>query len=194
MTILDEIKHQTKSSHQQVEKVLIHELKNLRNKDDYGKLLERLFLFYKPIEVILHNTIDDSMIPDISKRKHTHHILRDLELLDYQMENTPQKSSLNITTPSYAFGVLYVIEGSTMGGQIISKMLHSKIEMGGLDATNYFSSYREDNHAMWTAFRNHILELEKALNPNEMLRGAKDTFEKLEDFLKCTTFLESTNV
>lgn len=195
MTILNTIKEETKIHHQQVEKVLVQELKNLTDKDNYGRLLERLFLFYKPIETDLHNVIDETLIPDISERKHTQRILTDLELLEYEAPRELSTSQLEISSPSYALGILYVIEGSTLGGQIISKMIHNNLPMEGIDATNYFSSYRELNGEMWKKFGNRISEIEDSVDHTELLQGAKDTFNNLKYWLEATKKpLESTNV
>ena len=195
MTILNTIKEETKIHHQQVEKVLVQELKNLTDKDNYGRLLERLFLFYKPIETDLHNVIDETLIPDISERKHTQRILTDLELLEYEAPKELSTSRLEISSPSYALGILYVIEGSTLGGQIISKMIHNNLPMEGIDATNYFSSYRELNGEMWKKFGNRISEIEDSVDHTELLQGAKDTFNNLKYWLEATKKpLESTNV
>ena len=195
MAILNTIKEETKTHHQQVEKVLVQELKNLKNKDDYARLLERLLLFYKPIEVDLHEVIDDALIPDISERKHTQRILTDLELLEHGLPMEFPKSQLKISSPSYALGVLYVIEGSTLGGQVISKMIHNNLYLEGVDATNYFSSYKELNGDMWKKFGNRISEIENSVEQKELFQGAKDTFDSLKYWLETTKKpSESTSV
>ena len=195
MAILNTIKEETKTHHQQVEKVLVQELKNLKNKDDYARLLERLLLFYKPIEVDLHEVIDDALIPDISERKHTQRILTDLELLEHGLPMEFPKSQLKISSPSYALGVLYVIEGSTLGGQVISKMIHNNLYLEGVDATNYFGSYKELNGDMWKKFGNRISEIENSVEQKELFQGAKDTFDSLKYWLETTKKpSESTSV
>ena len=195
MAILNTIKEETKTHHQQVEKVLVQELKNLKNKDDYARLLERLLLFYKPIEVDLHEVIDDALIPDISERKHTQRILTDLELLEHGLPMEFPKSQLKISSPSYALGVLYVIEGSTLGGQVISKMIHNNLYLEGVDATNYFGSYTELNGDMWKKFGDRISEIENSVDQKELFQGAKDTFDSLKYWLETTKKpSESTSV
>nr|WP_321410778.1 biliverdin-producing heme oxygenase [uncultured Allomuricauda sp.] len=195
MAILNTIKEETKTHHQQVEKVLVQELKNLKNKDDYARLLERLLLFYKPIEVDLHEVIDDALIPDISERKHTQRILTDLELLEHGLPMEFPKSQLKISSPSYALGVLYVIEGSTLGGQVISKMIHNHLYLEGVDATNYFGSYKELNGDMWKKFGDRISEIENSVDQKELFQGAKDTFDSLKYWLETTKKpSESTSV
>lgn len=62
-----------------------------------------------------------------------------------------------------AIGTLYVIEGSTLGGQIICNMISRQWEIipeGGFD---FFSGYGKDTHAMWSDFK-------KFLNSNNLTR------------------------
>ena len=109
MTILDTIKKETKSHHQQVETVLVSELKSLKTKDDYAGLLARLYSFYKPIEDEVHRTIDAEIIPDISKREHTSRIVEDLQLLEHREKTHLPEPQLTMKSLSYALGVLYVM-------------------------------------------------------------------------------------
>ncbi|AYN68248.1 hypothetical protein D1013_13110 [Euzebyella marina] len=194
MTILDTIKKETKSHHQQVETVLVSELKSLKTKDDYAGLLARLYSFYKPIEDEVHRTIDAEIITDISKREHTSRIVEDLQLLEHREETPLPEPQLTMKSLSYALGVLYVMEGSTMGGQIISKMIHKNVDMNGADAVNYFSSYGDDTHKMWAKFKIQVIKIESTLNHKEVISGAEDTFNQLRQWLLATKPLESTSV
>ena len=195
MTILDTLKYETKKAHQEAEKILIFQLKSLKSPYEYAQLLEQLYIFYTPIETILLQKISSKLIPDISKRIHMPHILEDLKILEYKLLRNPEDPLIAVKTPSHALGILYVIEGSTMGGQIIAKMINENVYMNGLDATNYFSSYKEETHIMWNSFKQNISSIEKNINDQEMLKGAQETFEKLSAFLEATMKpLENTNV
>ena len=194
MTILETLKAETKTYHQQVERVLISELKSLKTKDDYAMLLRRLYSFYKPLEDDLHQKIDHETIKDIGQRKHTNRIVKDLRALNSDVDLSVEKNHTTIPSISYAIGVMYVIEGSTMGGQIISKMIHKNVNTDGADAVSYFSSYEEATHHMWTEFKNQVTNLEHTLDYQEVFKGAKDTFSQLEQWLLLTTSSENTGV
>lgn len=194
MTILETLKTETKTQHQQVERVLISELKSLKTKNDYAKLLNRLYSFYKPLEDDLHQKIDQETIKDIAQRKHTFRIVKDLQALNSDANISLKNDHMAIPSLSYAIGVMYVIEGSTMGGQIISKMIHKNVNTDGADAVSYFSSYEETTHHMWTEFKNQVTNMEHTLDYQEVFKGAKDTFSNLEQWLLLTKSSENTSV
>jgi heme oxygenase len=73
-----------------------------------------------------------------------------------------------------ALGAMYVIEGSTLGGNVIAKQL-SKTE-GFDDVTfNFFGCYRENTGFMWKNFK--VLDNEVSeKNYDEVLSGAKKLY------------------
>lgn len=189
MSILTNLKNDTKAAHVRVEKVMVKELKAINSLEDYGKLLERLFLFYNPLESKVHQYIDQAILPDIEKRKHTQWILKDLKALDYTVNTSTESKTQQITSTAYAVGVLYVMEGSTMGGQIISKML--KKQLGANTSTYYFDSYSDETMDMWLSFKNSIAQYETHLDKEEVFKGANETFSSLKEWLKLTSILEN---
>lgn len=189
MSILTNLKNDTKAAHVRVEKVMVKELKAINSLEDYGKLLERLFLFYNPLESKVHQYIDQAILPDIEKRKHTQWILNDLKALDYTINTSTESKTQQITSTAYAVGVLYVMEGSTMGGQIISKML--KKQLGANTSTYYFDSYSDETMDMWLSFKNSIAQYETHLDKEEVFKGANETFSSLKEWLELTSILEN---
>ncbi|WP_010516956.1 biliverdin-producing heme oxygenase [Croceivirga radicis] len=189
MSILTNLKNDTKAAHVRVEKVMVKELKAINSLEDYGKLLERLFLFYNPLESKVHQYIDQSILPDIERRKHTQWILKDLNALNYTVNTSTESKTQQITSTAYAVGVLYVMEGSTMGGQIISKML--KKQLGANTSTYYFDSYSDETMDMWLSFKNSIAQYETHLDKEEVFKGANETFSSLKEWLELTSILEN---
>jgi len=58
-----------------------------------------------------------------------------------------------IKNTAQAFGALYVIEGSTLGGQIIKKMVQKQLCMEGNNGLSFFDGYREATSDMWQVFK-----------------------------------------
>lgn len=181
--MLAKLKEATKDSHQNVEKVLVSHLKNLSDLEEYGALLLKLHNFYKPVEVQVHNLVGTSVLPDIESRNHINNLKSDLSNLGRQIEAAENPFSKNINSISYALGILYVMEGSTLGGQIICSMLKNKLPNIDDSVVNYFNSYGEDTPKMWNSFRNHIESASIEIDQDEMLKGARDTFENLRVWL-----------
>ncbi len=82
------------------------------------------------------------------------------------------------STETQALGALYVLEGSTLGGKIISKALRQMLDWP-LRGTSYFDPYGSRTGAMWASFQ---LELSGVPDDrwNEVIEGANKMFAVLE--------------
>jgi heme oxygenase (biliverdin-IX-beta and delta-forming) len=78
-----------------------------------------------------------------------------------------------------AWGSLYVMEGSTLGGQVISRALQDARwrPAGGLA---YFDPYGRRVGAMWKTFRTALEDAAASLDPEAVVQGAIATFATLE--------------
>ncbi|TYP97963.1 heme oxygenase [Tenacibaculum adriaticum] len=190
MSLPDKLKERTKLYHQDVEKVLVKELKSISTLEQYATLLDRLYQFYFPIEKKLQNIIDRSLISDIGKRQHTKRLFDDLSVLNFGFKVEENLALISIDNPSYAIGVLYVIEGSTLGGQIISKMLKKQLQLkeSDINITSYFNSYGINTQGMWLSFKNDLCKSQKKIDEEEVMLGAIDTFKTLKNWLLATSF------
>ena len=78
---------------------------------------------------------------------------------------------------------MYVVEGSTLGGQVISRVLQEVdwVPAGGI---HYFIAYGARTGAMWREFLSH-LEAASSLAADPLIEtGAIATFRVLTDWLK----------
>ena len=80
---------------------------------------------------------------------------------------------------SAAWGSLYVMEGSTLGGQVISKALRSAAWAPG-DGLTYFNPYGRRTAAMWASFREALDSASADLDAEAAARGARLTFQALQ--------------
>lgn len=181
--MLETIKQATKSHHSSVEKILIRKLKNLTSKEDYAQLLYQLYGFYNSVEAAVHAVVDYSIVPDISQRHHVANLKSDLYNLGITAGNIENPFAKTINSLSRAMGVLYVIEGSTLGGQIIASMLKKQIPSLNNTELSYFLSYGEATMNMWSAFKNTSENIYPIMDEKSAIDGAKETFEKLELWL-----------
>jgi heme oxygenase len=83
--------------------------------------------------------------------------------------------------PAHAIGSLYVMEGSTLGGQVISRRLRHESwrPEGGL---RYFDPYGPHTGRHWKQTREQIVEAAQRLDEAAILDGAVATFELLRDW------------
>ena len=81
---------------------------------------------------------------------------------------------------SCAWGSLYVMEGSTLGGQMISKALRREAEWTPETGLAYFNPYGRRTAAMWRGFCDALERQAPSLEPDRVVQGARETFRALE--------------
>ena len=110
--------------------------------------------------------------------------LQALGLIEREIAVLPHcvKAADLVGTMAEAIGSLYVIEGSTLGGQIISRALTSQtwLPPGGL---SYFDPYGGRAGIMWRLFRDWCDAQASGLEWNQVTQGARATFTVLQDWL-----------
>jgi len=191
--ILKVIKEATKSQHEKIEqnpcmKALVDNTIDLKN---YYTLLYKFYGFHKAAEkklLITHLWQDYNF--DIEKRKKTPLLGKDLLYLGYQDSLDKILLCNNIPTlenDAACLGFLYVIEGSTLGGQILSRHLKQKFNFSKEQGASYFNSYgKEHLRNMWLEFQalleNYVTTHQA--QTHTIVNTAIETFEKLDIWLE----------
>lgn len=176
------LKQKTEVSHQQLEKILINKLKSISSVADYVEILKAFYSYINPLENSINHHIDKSIIPDYSKRRKSEPLKSDLAYFNSTPES-PVSDIPPIQNTYQAIGALYVLEGSTLGGQIISKMISQKLQLPDLRGLSFFKSYGEETLSMWNTFKN---TLNKQIAPEEhdsVVQTAEQTFIKFKNSL-----------
>ncbi|WP_294334003.1 biliverdin-producing heme oxygenase [uncultured Chryseobacterium sp.] len=146
--------------------------------EDYKKIIGTNYLMLLHSEDKIFQNLSDDIAGklQLENRKKLALIEKDLSGLSLEPESVSH--DLEFTGENEALGALYVIEGSTLGGNVIARQL-SKTE--GFDGVtfNFFGCYRENTGPMWKSFK-EVLDAEvDEQNYDEVLSGAK----KLYNFL-----------
>lgn len=80
------------------------------------------------------------------------------------------------------WGSLYVVEGSTLGGAVITKALAGTPWLPA-DGLTYFSPYGRETGRMWNGFRACFLAGTQSLDPEAVIAGARETFDLMAAIL-----------
>lgn len=149
----EKLKENTKTAHQELEKILVQIIKSIHTTDEYLEILVNFYQFFTPLErAILFRLGND--LDDIAKRRKTEWIIEDLKYFHSSQPPVPLYHNIPIINDNLqAIGALYVIEGSTLGGQFICKMISQKLEISSSQGFRFFSAYGEDTHKMWENFK-----------------------------------------
>jgi heme oxygenase len=106
------------------------------------------------------------------------------ELADKAYTDIPVCYKLpQVETPASSLGALYVTEGSTLGGQIITKMIAKQLGIGDKAGFSFFNAYGADTHYRWQNFKSIINRSRNEQEENEMIDTAIATFSTFNDWL-----------
>ena len=180
--IVEQLRSQTKQAHLELDHSLYPHIQNIRDEEAYAKLLKAFYGFFKPMQEQFDLFLNDHLVPDYQNRRKPEWILQDLEKLKQATTELAFFTGIPaIKTSAEALGAFYVLEGSTMGGSIISKKIRENLGYKDDSRLRFFAGYGENNRVLW----NNFLEtLEKTKeNPDEIIDSAQNTFITFKGWL-----------
>ncbi|WP_370895608.1 biliverdin-producing heme oxygenase [Chryseobacterium gossypii] len=143
--------------------------------EDYKKIIRANYLMLLHSEDQIFSSLSGKFAEKLrlDQRKKLPLIKKDLESL--ALESQEASHHLEFSNEHEALGAMYVIEGSTLGGNVIVKQL-SKTEGFSHITFNFFGCYQENTGLMWKNFK-EVLDTEvKKENYDEVLSGAKKLY------------------
>lgn len=177
------VKEQTKKLHAETEALLIPKIKEARTREEYASILHIFYGFYAPLEQQLNLFVTDNVLADWPQRRKAALLLHDLQRLGKSIEVPVCTQLPAVTTVNEAMGVLYVLEGSTLGGKIIAGILQKNTGLSE-DAFTFFNGYGAENETMWLQFKRALnswaTDQEKI---NAITVSANHTFQSLKNWI-----------
>ena len=188
MPIAARLKAETAAQHDALERRLdiVGRLDSLAA---YCSLLGRFLGVYEPLEARLRLVVRAHPLPlSLDGRWKVAWLMDDLRALGYspaELAALPRCTDLPLLTrPAEALGCLYVLEGATLGGQLIARLLARRF---GLDPSNggaFFASYGDRVGPMWREFGAALVGFSDERRGDEaILRSARGTFAALERWI-----------
>ena len=184
--LTDELRTQTRPHHEATENIpLFRHLKSPElNRKDYLQLLDAWYRFVQPLEQqILNFPGIAEFIPDIESRMHAPMIRSDMEALN-GIPGPP--ADINQLPPTNRLedllGILYVMEGSTLGAQFIIRQLKTHDWMKD-DYLSFYAGYKEQTGKRWNEFKSLLNTLGGSLDQQAIIEQAKLTFNALQDYM-----------
>jgi heme oxygenase len=114
--------------------------------------------------------------------------LRSLGLNDRDIDELPRchRAAQLARNSETALGSLYVIEGSTLGGKVISRVVSRMPDV--LDPVVYFDPYGARTGEMWKEFRRMTqARIDAGASRARTIAAAIETFEVLESWVRAAT-------
>ena len=185
-TLISLLKTDTADVHREIE-LAFPLLRSDLTVEVYRKVLGCLYGFYFPLETKYDDFYDSvGVVLKLEKRRKSELLASDMRgfgLGDSQinslhvLRDVPEIASLEDL-----IGTLYVIEGSTLGGQVLQVLLRKKLQLND-DQLHYFNSYGSETQAMWLDFQQSAEMLIKCAQFDDVLTRAKVVFSYMKKVL-----------
>jgi heme oxygenase (biliverdin-IX-beta and delta-forming) len=187
--LLAALRSATRADHERIEAILPLARPGI-DRASYRALLAALYGFHSPLEREL-GRVDGlrALGLDCRLRRRSHLLRRDLLSLGMTLPDVarlPRCTDLPSVRPlAAALGCLYVVEGSTLGGQVLAGRAREALGVGLGDGASFFHGYGPATGAMWSAFVAALA----ALPPDEAaeraaVSAAVATFGAIERWLR----------
>lgn len=158
--------------------------RHFSSEQNYHHLLIGFYRVYAPLEDRLEKAVNwQERGWDFEGRKKTPWLEDDLLALGMSHEEIKAlpltKDLPEITSLAEALGCLYVLEGSTLGGQFITKVLQKNLPITASAGGRFFAGYQEQTMPQWREF-GQWAETQATLDPNLESRAvvaAQQTFD-----------------
>lgn len=178
--ILAKLKEATRDQHEALENVV-----DVMNKtfsiEDYKELITKFYSFYAAVEPTLPAAELSAAGFDVEPRRKTPLLERDLKHLGIleSARNAPPFTDIpTLDTAAKAFGGIYVMEGATLGGQVITRQLKEHLGITPDNGGAFFNSYGANVGPMWNAFKASVTAFAETADDDEsIVDAARETFD-----------------
>lgn len=178
MDLRNRLKGETQHLHDQMEGLPIFKkiVDQTITFEAYKALLEKFYGFIAPCERVWNDSPFQAIIKD---REKTHLLEEDLIALG------SQKSTLS-AIPLYQYpmditlekllGYLYVIEGSTLGGQIITRILRGHLQLSPEYGARFFYGYGKKTKEKWDEYCVMLNGINDSTQQEDVIQSAFFTY------------------
>jgi len=184
---LTKLRQKTSASHKQLEdneysKAILLPTVTLA---DYQTYIAKMYGVVVACERDIFPLIN-AVIPDLELRYKASFILKDLENTGVEtrfLQNLPEYH-FTVSNAAEAMGVMYVLEGSTLGGKFLYKHINQFLGLDAQNGASYFWGYGQQTGLLWKTFiaaLNGFAILEDC--GDEIISHAVQTFLKIDNWL-----------
>ncbi len=192
--IMAKLKESTRGQHEALESV-VDVMNRTLSIDEYKDLLIKFYRFYQAVEPRLPA---DELLKsgfDIRPRLKSSMLERDLVHLGVKPGSVPPWTGVPQTqNAAQAFGAVYVMEGATLGGQVITRHLHQHLGLTPEQGGAFFNSYGREVGPMWKAFGASVTAYSEVHPENDeaIVTAAGETFDSFRKCFEETLVAEAT--
>jgi heme oxygenase (biliverdin-IX-beta and delta-forming) len=189
-TILQRLKEETREHHVRAERA-VRLLEPGLSPALYRRHLEALYGLYAPLEAQLAAELAHAPAApalELPRRWKRSFLERDLLALGHDpasLARLPRAPPLPLPGLPEALGAMYVLEGATLGGQVLLRHLTRHFAGHPVGDFTFFRAYEEAMGPMWRAFGEALVAATPdAPFADRVVHGARATFEHFERWME----------
>ena len=176
--ILSRLKDATAADHDRLDARVHPELQTLAG---YRRVLQGLAAANRGIEDAMHAWSDPLLHAGFDLRERSKEAWLVLDEQALHLDVTEWRTEFGLSGASAAFGAVYVVEGATLGGQVITREIASTLGITPMSGGRYFFGYGNETGRMWTQTRQSLARFAiQSDDEDGMIRGAIETFALFE--------------
>lgn len=177
------LRDETREAHERVEAAL-NPLTEQASLTGYAEMLSRWRAFFVCWEPLVHGLAPDQAIAEeLISRSKIGWIDQDLAAIDAQRDRIVfEAERLPVNDWADALGGIYVIEGATLGGQVLCKRFGEALGLTPERGLRYFNSYGSKTAECWRETKHLLNDARWANQHDRIIRSAPATFAALTDF------------
>lgn len=181
------LRTETAENHKALESLMfVNEImNNSLSVDQYKKLLTINYIIHQKLENQLANMLDADIADELEMNSRLKLAALEKDLAYWQIDSltlpglnfelfVPQKNTAEV------LGALYVLEGATLGGNVIKRHILANPEFkGNEEGLNYYGVYGEELSSKWKTFVSVINERVGEADYERCINSANQTFNNL---------------
>ncbi len=182
--LFQRLRDETSAQHREVEALAPNLGKDV-TLASYRAFLAAMWGFHAPMEARFAELPGlSAVLPDLAQRQKAPLLGEDLAALDEGATAHPRCQRLPaLSGVNDALGALYVLEGSTLGGQYVHRQLEANLPEVLARAHGFLTCYGTRTGAMWTSFRKSVSAHVSHAEHDQVVHAARATFEAMKAWL-----------
>lgn len=182
--LIELLRTRTRICHERLERDLDVDCK-LEDVQTYAQLLQRFYGWYEPWERVVSRFPDERIRDFMSSRRKTELLHADLQWLglEDELDSVPRAQEPAYQSSSELLGACYVLEGSTLGGQIISRMIEQRLGLRDGKGFSFYKGYGTATGERWKQFKAFAESHPAASESDSVAQSAERTFEQIRTWI-----------
>ena len=185
MDLRQQLKEETKSLHDKIEQTFLLKKIPLQEltRNDYRLIIKKFYGFIAPCEARIDSLPCRSLLAARRKKPWLEQDLQALKISKNHIMRLKCRDLPVLSEYEQVLGYLYVMEGATLGGQVITKMIQADLQISLDQGGRFFQGYGDKTKMMWDHFCSTLADIKSVEQKNKIINSASDTFKRLHDWM-----------